>query len=124
MAKVKKDFDAGRRTLSSLPVGTLVVIQDRKTKRWSIRGTVLEKKKNRNTYTVEANGGRRYLRNRKFLRPCLNQDFDDSYGHTMAPYESNDMAEQPKKEELRRSKRQCVKKDLKVKFNFKKRTFV
>ena len=42
----------------------------------------------------------------------------------MAPYESNDMAEQPKKEELRRSKRQCVKKDLKVKFNFKKRTFV
>ena len=31
MAKVKKDCDAGRRTLSSLPVGTLVMFQDRKT---------------------------------------------------------------------------------------------
>ena len=127
MAKVKKDFDAGRRTLTSLPVGTLVVIQDRKTKRWSIRGTVLEKKKNRNTYTVEAVSGRRYLRNRKFLRPCLNQDISDIMAEQ--PEEPQDicessdiMAEQPKQPELRRSKRQCVKKDLKVRF--KKETFV
>ena len=61
MAKVKKDFDAGRRTLSSLPVGTFVAIQDRKTKRWSMRGTILEKKKNQNTYIVESVNGRRYL---------------------------------------------------------------
>ena len=126
-AKVKKDFDAGRRTLSSLPVGTLVVIQDRKTKRWSMRGTILEKKKNRNTYTVEAVSGRRYLRNRRFLRPCLNQDISDIMAEQ--PEEPQDicessdiMAEQPKQPELRRSKRQCVKKDLKVRF--KKGTFV
>ena len=158
MAKVKKDFDAGRRTLSSLPVGTFVAIQDRKTKRWSMRGTILEKKKNRNTYTVESVNGRRYLRNRKFLRPCLNQDFSvitaeqpedrrdisESSDHHILDFVCDDLAEQPKKEKLsdhhisdfvcdnlaeqpkkenlRRSKR--LKKDLKVRFNFKKRTFV
>ena len=132
MAKVKKDFDAGRRTLSSLPVGTFVAIQDRKTKRWSMRGTILEKKKNRNTYTVESVNGRRYLRNRKFLRPCLNQDFSDikaeqpkkESDHHISDFVCDNLAEQPKKENLRRSKRKCVKKDLKVRFNFKKRTFV
>ena len=106
MSKVKKDFDAGRRTLSSLPVGTLVLIQDRKTKRWIRRGTIVEKKKNRNTYLVEASG-RRYLRNRKFLRPCLNQD------------QSSDMAEEPEEKEqfeLRRSKRHCVTQNKKVRF--------
>ena len=87
-------------------MGTLVLIQDRKTKRWIRRGTIVEKKKNRNTYLVEASG-RRYLRNRKFLRPCLNQD------------QSSDMAEEPEEKEqfeLRRSKRQCVTQNKKVQF--------
>ena len=128
MAKVKKDCDVGRRTLSSLPVGTLVVIQDRNTKRWTRRGTIVQKKKRRHTYVVETNG-RSLLRNRKFLRPCLNQDIDDKAeqpeesglerGHdvpivTDPPSESikPEQAEQP----LRRSKRHCVRKAKKVRF--------
>ena len=77
--KVKKDFDMGRRSLTRLPVGTLVVLQDRpvgaKTGRWSQKGTIVEIKKKRNTNLVEADG-RKYLRNRRFLRPCLRQ-FED-----------------------------------------------
>ena len=118
MAKVKKDYDAGRRTLSSLPVGTLVMFQDRKTRRWTHRGVIVQKKQ-RNTYVVEANG-RTYLRNRKFLRPCLNQDIDDKAEQPEEPSESikPEQAEQP----LRRSKRHCVRKAKKVRFG--KATFM
>ena len=113
MAKVKKDCDAGRRTLSSLPVGTLVVIQDRNTKRWTRRGTIVQKKKQRHTYVVETNG-RSLLRNRKFLRPCLNQDIDYKAEQPEEPSECimPEQAEQP----LRRSKRHCVRKAKKVRF--------
>ena len=44
--------------------------------------------------------------------------------HHISDFVCDNLAEQPKKENLRRSKRKCVKKDLKVRFNFKKRTFV
>ena len=103
------------------------MFQDRKTRRWTHRGVIVQKKQ-RNTYVVEANG-RTYLRNRKFLRPCLNQDIDDKAeqpeesglerGHnapivTDQPSESikPEQAEQP----LRRSKRHCVRKAKKVRF--------
>ena len=70
MWKVKKDFDKDRRSLSSLPVDTLVVLQNFKTRRWDRKGTIVERKQNRNTYVVEVEG-RNFLRNRRFLRPCL-----------------------------------------------------
>ena len=72
-------------------------------KRWIRRGTIVEKKKNRNTYLVEASG-RRYLRNRKFLRPCLNQD------------QTTEEPEEKEQFELRRSKRHCVTQNKKVRF--------
>ena len=72
MEKVKKDFDKDRRSLSTLPVDTLVVLQNFKTRRWERKGTIVERKPGRNTYVVEVEG-RNFLRNRRFLRPCLQQ---------------------------------------------------
>ena len=72
MAKVKNDFDKDRRSLSILSVDTLVVLQNFKTRRWERRGIIVEKKHGRNTYVVDVNG-RRFVRNRRFLRPCLHQ---------------------------------------------------
>ena len=138
MAKVKKDFDARKRTLRSLPVGTLVVIQDRKTRRWTRRAIIVEKKTNRNTYLVESSG-KRLLRNRKFLRPCLNQDIDEEIkaeqpeesglepGHDEPKVrdQTSDQVERPlrgikpeqaKQPILRRSKRHCTRKAKKVRF--------
>ena len=119
MAKVKKDVDAGRKTLTRLPVGTFVVMQDHKSKRWIHRGTIVEKiNPKRNTYVVEING-KRYLRNRIFLRPCLNQD--QSSEPVQSPLRGilrqNEPEQlEPEQPELRRSKRQCVLKKKKVRF--------
>ena len=109
MAKVKKDFDKDRRSLTRLPVGTLVVLQDRsvggKTGRWNRKGTIVERKRDRNTYIVEVDG-RRFLRNRIFLRPCLHQsepdvDEDDEEQHELPVHEE----QQREPPVLRRSER-------------------
>merc|ERR1712235_10563 len=115
MAKVKKDVDAGRKTLTRLPVGTFVVMQDHKSKRWIHRGTIVEKNINpkRNTYVVEING-KRYLRNRIFLRPCLNQD--QSSEPVQSPHRGILRQNEPEQPEIRQSKRQCVLKKKKVRF--------
>ena len=110
MAKVKKDFDKDRRSLTKLPVGTLVVLQNRpigaKPGRWNRKGSIVERKSDR-TYIVEV-GDRRFSRNRRFLRPCLNQD-DPEVGAEAAAV---DLGPEPKgqrpeseREPLRRSKR-------------------
>ena len=124
MAKVKKDVDAGRKTLTRLPVGTFVVMQDHKSKRWIHRGTIVEKiNPKRNTYVVEING-KRYLRNRIFLRPCLNQDQSSEpvqrplrgILRQNEPEQLKPEQLEPEQPELRRSKRQCVLKKKKVRF--------
>ena len=124
MAKVKKDVDAGRKTLTRLPVGTFVVMQDHKSKRWIHRGTIVEKiNPKRNTYVVEING-KRYLRNRIFLRPCLNQDQSSEpvqrplrgILRQNEPEQLEPEQLEPEQPELRRSKRQCVLKKKKVRF--------
>ena len=116
MAKVKRDFDKDRRSLTKLPVGISVVIQDRpvgaKPGRWNRRGTVVKLKSDRNrTYIVEVEGGRRFTRNRKFLRPCLIQDNpEDEFTDVGADATSEDIGPDPKPEPEpfvpRRSKRQ------------------
>ena len=116
MAKVKRDFDKDRRSLTKLPVGILVVIQDRpvgaKPGRWNRRGTIVKLKSARNrTYIVEVEGGRRFTRNRRFLRPCLTQDDPEvEFTDVGADATSEDVGPDPKPERelfvLRRSKRQ------------------
>ena len=102
MDKVKKDFDKGRKSLSRLPLGMMVMLQDRptgtKTGRWSRKGIIVEVKRGRNTYKVEADG-RRYLRNRRFLRPCFRQFGEEEDEPAWADTPNSEP------EELRRSER-------------------
>ena len=62
-----------RRSLPPLEVGQLVLIQHPITNRWSSRGTIVEIRDRGRSYYIDIDG-KRYLRNRRFLRPCLNQD--------------------------------------------------
>ena len=73
LEKIKHDFDKGKRSLFKLIPGTHVVLQHHRTKRWTIYGIVLEQRKNGRSYLVEVDG-QRFLRNRKMIRPCLNQE--------------------------------------------------
>ena len=65
--KSKSYFDRHSRIISELHVGQEVLMQDRCTKKWIRPATVVEKLPNGRSYFVESNG-RRYRRNRRFLR--------------------------------------------------------
>ena len=100
MARVKKNL--ARRSLTKLPEGM-------SPGRWNRRGTVVEQKSGR-TYIVEV-GGRRFTRNRRFLRPCLTQDDPEvEFTDVGADATSEDIGPDPKPEPEpfvpRRSKRQ------------------
>ena len=71
MVKAKKDSDKGQKLLPSFPVGALVYLQSFKTKRWDRKGTVVKQESER-TYIVQIKN-RKYRRNRRFLRLCINQ---------------------------------------------------
>ena len=68
-ARSKKD----RRRMPPLQVGQLVALQDPVSGRWDSRGTVKSVRKKRRSYLIDIDG-REYLRNRRFLRPCLIQE--------------------------------------------------
>ena len=55
-----------------LHVGQPVIVQHVLTKRWDQRGEIVENRDNGRSYLVQMNG-RRYLRNRWFLRPIPKQ---------------------------------------------------
>ena len=107
MEKIKENADSGKRTNFELVVGTRVVIQHPKTKRWTTNGVVLEMKSNRRTYVIEKENGKRSLRNRKFLRPSLNQEKDIVSEND----QEETVIEQPKPI-IRRSERHCGKKKV------------
>ena len=60
------------RSLPPLSIGQLVLIQDPKTNKWTSRGTITEIRAKGRSYYVNIDGKKK-LRNRRFLRPCLNQ---------------------------------------------------
>ena len=99
------DSEAKRspRSLPPLSIGQLVLIQDPKTNRWRSRGKITKIRDQGRSYYVDTNG-REKLRNRRFLRPCLNQDLP----HLEASTESEDTelgAEAPEAKPLRKSNR-------------------
>jgi hypothetical protein len=105
--KIKENADYGKRNNFELVEGTKVVIQHPKSKRWTINGIVLERKSNGRSYIIETENGKRFLRNRKFLRPSLNQEIDIT---SERDYEES-TGEQPKSI-LRRSQRHSKKKKV------------
>ena len=52
--------------------GQHVIAQHLLSKRWDLRGEIIESRDGGRSYLVLMNGGRRYLRNRRFLRPIPN----------------------------------------------------
>ena len=90
---------------SSLDIGEKVLIQHWRTRRWDLSGVIVEKR-NRRSYLVEAENGKRYLRNRKFLRP---DNLPEQTG-TFVAEQSPTKPEPEIKPILRRSERTCAKK--------------
>ena len=60
--------------LSRLSVGTRVLIQHPITKLWSQEGKVSEIREGGRSYIVEVDG-KSFIRNRRFLRPCINEQY-------------------------------------------------
>ena len=89
----------------SLNVGERVLIQHKRTRRWALSGTIIERR-NRRSYLVEAENGKRYLRNRIFLRP----DNLSEQRETFMPEQLSTEPEPEIKSALRRSERRCAKK--------------
>ena len=63
-------FNRSKRPLEKLKIGTMVDVQDPRSKRWSQRGTIVAVGKHRDYY-VKLPSGRVYWRNRVFLHPYL-----------------------------------------------------
>ena len=61
------------RSLPQLSVGQIVLVQNPLTNRWRSRGTITKMRDQGRSYYVNIDGKEK-LRNRRFLRPCLNQD--------------------------------------------------
>ena len=63
-------FNRSKRPLEKLKIGTMVDVQDPRSKRWSQRGMIVPVGKH-SDYYVKLPSGRVYWRNRVFLRPYL-----------------------------------------------------
>ena len=87
MEKGKSAADQASRPLKPMEPGDTVYVQDPKSSRWNSTVRIIEKRSWR-SYTVEA-GGRRYLKNRKFLKLCPEPNAGES------------MSEQLRSEQLR-----------------------
>ena len=92
-----------------LNVGDKVLVQHWKTKRWDLAAEIIEKRSKR-SYLVETENGKRYLRNRKFLRPDTLAEASTSEPHETSIAEQLFPTETELKPILRRSERKCAKK--------------
>ena len=73
--KARTHFDEKAKSLTELPIGTRVFIQDVRSKKWSTTGEVIAKGERR-SYDVRLDNGKVWTRNRRFLRPKTIR-FDD-----------------------------------------------
>ena len=70
--KLRAHANKSSRPKPHLHVGQPVIVQHVLTKRWDQRGTIIEDRDNGRSYLVRINN-RKYLRNRRFLRPLPQQ---------------------------------------------------
>ena len=66
-AKVKERADGSKRQLEQLHPGDQIWLQDPKTKRWSIKATIINARSERSYWVTD--GAREFIRNRRFIRP-------------------------------------------------------
>ena len=107
--KAKVDFDGKRKHLAGLEVGDNVYCQDFRTRRWNRKGTITHRTGPR-TYLVEIDG-RKFLRNRKFLRKDpgdpddLEETNDPAADPPEGPEADRNTPKTPEVPQLRRSTR-------------------
>ena len=95
MEKGKTTADQASRPLKPMKPGDTVYVQDPKSSRWDSTAKIVEKR-SRRSYTIEA-GGRRYLRNRKFLKPCPEPETEESVSEQSKPEQSDQGRRYPKR---------------------------
>ena len=77
MDKHRSYSDQSSRPLKPMKPGDKVIAQNTLTKRWDTRATIISRRRNGRSYLINSDG-RNYVRNRKFLRPCLIPDPPDA----------------------------------------------
>ena len=76
MGKYQSYADQSSRSLKPMKPGDKVIAQNMLTKRWDAQATIISRRHDKRSYWIEIDD-RRYIRNRKFLRPCSTPDPPD-----------------------------------------------
>ena len=88
IVKQQSCADRSSRQRALMEPGQVVIAQHMLTKRWDQRGTIIERQSNGRSYMVSINE-RRYLRNRRYLRPSpIQADPTGSADTIKTPYEA------------------------------------
>ncbi|UYV71250.1 PKN2 [Cordylochernes scorpioides] len=69
--KALKRYNRNAKPLSHLEVGAIVLVQDHRTKHWTLLAEVLEQLPRGRSYLIRTDAGRLLRRNRRFLRPFV-----------------------------------------------------
>ena len=77
MDKHRSYSDQSSRALKPMKPGDKVIAQNTLTKRWDTHATIISRRRDGRSYLINSDG-RNYVRNRKFLRPCLIPDPPDA----------------------------------------------
>ena len=77
MDKHRSYSDQSSRPLKPMKPGDKVIAQNTLTKRWDTHATIISRRRDGRSYWINSDG-RNYVRNRKFLRPCLIPDPPDA----------------------------------------------
>ncbi|UYV80134.1 hypothetical protein LAZ67_18001802, partial [Cordylochernes scorpioides] len=67
----RKRYNRNAKPLSHLEVGAIVLVQDHRTKHWTLLAEVLEQLPRGRSYLIRTDAGRLLRRNRRFLRPFV-----------------------------------------------------
>ena len=76
MEKHQSYADQTSHSLNPMKPGDKVIAQNMLTKRWDAQGTIISRRRDGRSYWIDIDD-RRYIRNRKFLRPCTTPDPPD-----------------------------------------------
>ena len=101
----KQHYDKRTKPLPQLTIGDKVRVQDPKSGQWLHQGAIVTVRENGRSYEIEING-KRYLRNRRYLRKCLTPAGSDSDIEDLSLNEPQVVG--PRRSERLRQKRQVT----------------
>ena len=89
--QVKANVDQASRALEPMQPGDAVMVQDHKTRKWTIEATIIARR-NRRSYQIDIEG-RTHVRNRRFLRPAITPGPSTSHVPNEGPHPTKATAE-------------------------------